>query len=305
MFARNSGLQYQGLSLEQHLRRHWASLSKRPEAGILSLSPPQRVGQLEYRGTADAVYRHLTTLESLDPAYALILAADHAYHMDYRQLLQCHRDHRADVTVGTFPAPRHQAPQFGIMTVDPGGVVTSFVEKPPPGRELPAGAASALASMGIYLFNFEVLREILLEDACRSSTHDFGRDILPGMLGRYRMVAFPFVEGIDQTPAYSVSRHTRANASRPPPGAFRPCKPCGAPSGGPPAALCAASPPPQGLAPPGSHQRRAGVYGLPVLEGSLCGRTWAGGGAGDHALGREALFGGSSGALGVMLSEPL
>ena len=148
------------------------------------------------RGTADAVYQNLSILERIDPAHVLILGGDHVYHMDYRHLLHFHQARCADVTVATFPVPRHQASEFGIVTADPRGEVTSFLEKPRDVSALPTGAASVLASMGIYLFRFAVLREVLGEDAQRRSTHDFGLEILPGMLGRYRVGAFPFVEGI-------------------------------------------------------------------------------------------------------------
>lgn len=90
--------QYKPLSLEEHLRRTWTSFSRGPQEYVLSLPPPQRLGRSGYRGTADAVYRNLSALEAIDPAYVLILASDHVYYLDYRQLLQVHREHGADVT---------------------------------------------------------------------------------------------------------------------------------------------------------------------------------------------------------------
>jgi glucose-1-phosphate adenylyltransferase len=105
-------------------------------------------------------------------------------------------------TIATFPIPRRQACRFGIVSVDACGTITAFQEKPADLNALGLGQAPLLASMGIYLFSFKVLQEVLGEDAQQRSAHDFGHDILPGLLGRYRMVAFPFIEGIDGEPAY-------------------------------------------------------------------------------------------------------
>src|SRR6266511_2557532 len=194
--------QYQARSLEGHLRQGWSFLNQERDAYVMSILPPPQLGPRGYRGTADAVYQHRALLERIDPAHVLILGSDHVYQMDYRRLLQFHEARGADVTVATFPVPRHQASQFGIVTTDPLGEVTSFLEKPRHENPLPNRDPSVLASMGIYLFRFAVLREVLGEDAQRRSTHDFGREILPGMLGRYRVAAFPFVEGIAKAPAY-------------------------------------------------------------------------------------------------------
>jgi glucose-1-phosphate adenylyltransferase len=194
--------QYKALSLERHLRRGWAFLSETLDEYILSIPPQQRIGQVWYRGTADAVYHNLGTLERIAPDYVLILAGDHVYRMDYRYLLQWHQDAHADVTVATFPIPRRQACRFGIVSVDPCGAITAFQEKPTDLSSLTSGTPLLPASMGIYLFTFKVLREVLGEDAQRGSSHDFGREILPELLGRYRMVACPFVEAIDGEPAY-------------------------------------------------------------------------------------------------------
>jgi glucose-1-phosphate adenylyltransferase len=193
--------QYQALALEDHLRHGWSCLNQERGAYIRSIPPP-RVEPRRYRGTADAVYQNLSILECIDPAHVLILGSDHIYQMDYRRLLQFHQTRGADVTVATFPVPRHQASQFGIVTADALGEVTAFLEKPSHESSLPTGDPAVLASMGIYLFRYAVLREVLGEDAQRRSTHDFGHEILPDMLGRYRVAAFPFVEGIARAPAY-------------------------------------------------------------------------------------------------------
>ena len=194
--------QYKAGSLEGHLRQGWSFLSQARDADVRSIPPPPHVGPMGYRGTADAVYQNLALLKRIAPAQVLILGGDHVYQMDYRHLLQCHQARGADVTVATVPVPRHQASQFGIVTADPRGEVTSFLEKPREVSALPTQAPLVPASMGIYVFRFAVLREVLGEDAQQRSTHDFGRDILPSLLGRYRVAALPFVEGSDKVPAY-------------------------------------------------------------------------------------------------------
>lgn len=194
--------QYKALSLERHLRQGWSFLSAPPDEYVLSLPPRQHVGFGRYRGTADALYQNLSTLERIEPSAVLILGGDHVYYMNYRYLLDLHQECQADVTVATFPVPSQQACQFGILSVDRFGTVTSFEEKPTAVSVPFPGGSPVLASMGIYVFTFEILRKVLLEDSHERSTHDFGRDILPSMLGRYRMAAFPFVQQMGKEPAY-------------------------------------------------------------------------------------------------------
>ena len=153
------------------------------------------MGHWKYQGTPDAVYQHLSLLERINSTHVLIFGSDHVYHMDYCHLLQFHQERGADVTVATFPVPCHQASQFGMVTADPLGEVTSFREKPWEVSPLPPEAPPVLASMGIYLFRFAVLRAVLGEDPQRQSTHDLGREILPGRLGRYRVAAFRWKTG--------------------------------------------------------------------------------------------------------------
>jgi glucose-1-phosphate adenylyltransferase len=193
---------YQSSSLERHLREGWTSLCPRGDEFVLSLPPPHAMGRIGYRGTADAVYQHLSTLGRIAPEHVLILASDHVYQMDYRRLFEVHLEHGADATIATFPVTRERAHQFGIVTTDRLGHVMSFLEKPQDANALPSGTPSVMASMGIYLFRFDVLRDVLLENSRRGVTHDFGREILPQMVGGHRLVGFPFVKGIGDEPAY-------------------------------------------------------------------------------------------------------
>lgn len=139
-----------------------------------------------YKGTADAVYQNLNYLKETGTDTVLILAGDHVYKMDYRRMLDFHLRVRADVTVGVIPVPIKEAHRFGIITVGPDGRVVDFVEKP-------GHPQSNLVSMGIYVFNREVLSERLTEDAGRfDSSHDFGYAILPEVVERDRVFAFRF-----------------------------------------------------------------------------------------------------------------
>jgi len=139
-----------------------------------------------YKGTADAVYQNLRYLKEADADVVLILAGDHVYKMDYRQMLAFHEHVKADATVGVIPVPIEEAHRFGIVTVDPGSRIVDFIEKP-------KHPQSNLVSMGIYVFNKRILCKKLTEDAARSdSSHDFGYAILPGMVQRDRVFAYEF-----------------------------------------------------------------------------------------------------------------
>ncbi len=198
----NSGLfqvlvltQYKSLSLDQHLDMAWKSLFQRELGAYLNVIPPQqRITDEWYRGTADAVYQNIYSIKYSDPDDVLILAADHVYAMDYREMLQFHRKHQADVTIGTLRVPvADAAHQFGIVQVDASQHVVGFQEKPAEPAPLPDDPGHTLASMGIYVFRTKFLMDTLCANAAAiEGGHDFGQHILPAMLLRSRMVAFPF-----------------------------------------------------------------------------------------------------------------
>lgn len=169
-------VQYQAQSLIRHLRQSWSFLN-RERGEILEI---WRAGQREevrrYAGTADAVYRNLMAINRYEPRYVIVLAADHVYRMDYSALLSFHRDCRADVTIACQPVPSEQARHFGVMSVER-DEITAFREKPVG----VAGGSEVLASMGVYVFNADLLCSLLVADATREdSMHDFGRDLIPG-----------------------------------------------------------------------------------------------------------------------------
>jgi len=153
--------------------------------------PPQL--QNPYRGTADAVYKNMELFCHDRAEYVLILAADHIYKMDYRRLIRFHASHGGDATIAAVPYPKHLANQFGILDVDDNDRVVGFEEKPEEPKPRSLDPATALASMGVYVFNAAALRKALLRDAGNfSGTHEFGKDILPSLVSTERVYAYDF-----------------------------------------------------------------------------------------------------------------
>jgi glucose-1-phosphate adenylyltransferase len=186
--------QYKSHSLLRHLQRGWGGLRGEMNEFVELLPAQQQTEEVSwYKGTADAVYQNLTILRSHKPKFVLILAGDHVYKMDYSAMLEDHITRDADVTVSCVEVPRSVASGFGVMGVDADDRVVEFLEKPadPPG--LPNEPDKALASMGIYIFTADFLYEELERDARDPrSAHDFGRDIIPSLLGRARIMAHRF-----------------------------------------------------------------------------------------------------------------
>jgi glucose-1-phosphate adenylyltransferase len=200
----NSGLskiyvltQYKALSLNRHIRQVWNILS--PELGqfIETVPPTQRLRDTWYLGTADAVYQNMQSIVDEHLPYVLILSADHVYKMNYAHMLDWHVEQGADVTVATTRISPSDSGRFGIVSMDAEYSIQDFNEKP--SKEQAARSRfkqdACSASMGVYLFSTPVLLEALLEDAeDELSSHDFGRDVLPKLIGRRRVVAYDFVD---------------------------------------------------------------------------------------------------------------
>lgn len=190
-------VQYKCVSLNRHIREGWNFLSQSLGEYIEPISPQQRVSDRWYLGTADAVHQNLYSIEKENPEYVLILAGDHVYKMDYNYILRAHRDSNADITVSAIEVPRDTANLYGIMQIDDANNIISFAEKPASAeaKTVPNNPNSCLASMGIYVFKTEVLYKLLNEDETdKNSSHDFGRDIIPKSLGKYKTLAFNFVD---------------------------------------------------------------------------------------------------------------
>jgi glucose-1-phosphate adenylyltransferase len=185
--------QYKAQSLIEHIQRGWGYLHGELGEFIDIVPAQQKLGELWYRGTADAVYQNLDILDQHHPAVVLVLAGDHVYKMDYGPLIALHSETGADITVGGVQVPLNQAHEFGIMSVDADNRVVAFDEKPAHAKPMPGREDIALASMGIYVFGVELLRKLLIEDAADpESVHDFGRNIVPRAINERRVFAYPF-----------------------------------------------------------------------------------------------------------------
>ena len=189
--------QYKALELNRHIRDGWNILS--PELGeyIEVLPPMKRIGEDWYRGTADAVYQNSQSIIGETPDLVLILSADHIYKMNYLQMVQWHLKQNADITLATIQMPPEEATRFGVCKIERDYRVTGFEEKPQHGNPQRSvfNPEMISASMGIYIFNPEMLRNELARDASDpNSSHDFGKDIIPKCLGRARVIAYDFID---------------------------------------------------------------------------------------------------------------
>mgnify|MGYP000722281995 FL=1 len=185
--------QYKAHSLIQHIQKGWGFLRGEFGEYVELLPAQQRIEPSWYAGTADAVYQNLDIIRDHDPDFVLILAGDHVYKMDYGPMIAFHVERNADLTVGCIEVPVREGRDFGIMGVGEGGVIQEFAEKPENPKPIPGSDELTLASMGIYVFNTEFLYEQLIKDAdTPNSSHDFGKDVIPAALGKYRVLAYPF-----------------------------------------------------------------------------------------------------------------
>jgi glucose-1-phosphate adenylyltransferase len=185
--------QYKARSLDRHIMSGWGFLSRQMGEYIDVLPPQQRIDEHWYKGTADAIYQNIYSIEKESPTYVLVLAGDHIYKMDYGDMLRAHIEHGADLTIGGIPVPLREAPNFGVMRVNGKDHLTGFQEKPRDPFPLPDAADHCLASMGIYVFTARPMYELLCQDATRAdSDHDFGKNIIPSMMSTNRVYVFRF-----------------------------------------------------------------------------------------------------------------
>jgi glucose-1-phosphate adenylyltransferase len=212
--ALNSGIrkmaiatQYKAHSLIRHCQRGWNFFRAERNEYLDILPASQRVDETKwYLGTADAVAQNIDIVDSYRVKYVVVLAGDHIYKMDYEIMLRQHVDTGADVTIGCLTVPRMEATAFGVMDVDRQGRITRFLEKPkdPPG--IPGDPDHALASMGIYVFDWAFLRDLLVKDMSDpNSSHDFGNDLIPAIVRGGKAMAHRFSEscvksGLEEVP---------------------------------------------------------------------------------------------------------
>ncbi len=201
--ALNSGIrkmaiatQYKAHSLIRHMQRGWGFFRAERNEYLDILPASQRVDENKwYLGTADAVTQNIDIVDSYGIKYVVVLAGDHIYKMDYEIMLQEHVATGADVTIGCLTVPRMEAVAFGVMHVDKDMRITQFLEKPADPPSIPGDPGNALASMGIYIFNWDLLRDLLIKDSEDSnSSHDFGNDIIPQIVKHGKAVAHKFAD---------------------------------------------------------------------------------------------------------------
>ncbi len=187
--------QYKSVSLHRHIQLGWNILSA-PLGEFIEIIPAQqRINEHWYQGTADAFFQNIYTLQQEKPDLVLILSGDHIYKMDYRKMIAFHLEKKADLTVAAIRMRREESREFGVIEVDREGRIIGFEEKPEDPKSIPGDPEGILASMGVYIFNIELLVKRLIEDARSDSTHDFGRDIIPSMIEKDHVFAFDFRQG--------------------------------------------------------------------------------------------------------------
>ncbi|MBZ5646044.1 MAG: glucose-1-phosphate adenylyltransferase [Acidobacteriia bacterium] len=189
--------QYKALSLNRHIREGWGNTVARELGEFIEILPPmKRVSENWYLGTADAVYQNIYSIGSEQPKHVLILSGDHIYKMNYGLMLEQHLQSGADVTLATILSDPEETHRFGIVDIDREGRIVGFEEKPKQTDiRSPYNPRMVSGSMGVYLFNTDVLIPVLLKDAEDSnSTHDFGHDILPKMMEEYKVYSFNFID---------------------------------------------------------------------------------------------------------------
>ncbi|MEZ5399736.1 MAG: glucose-1-phosphate adenylyltransferase [Bryobacteraceae bacterium] len=200
-------IQFKSQSLLQHLRDGWESTGMLKSHFIIPV-PAQMRSENEawYQGTADAIYQNVNLIEQSDPHLVAIFGADHVYRMNIRDMIEFHERNRADVTVSAIPVPKSEAREFGVIETSADGQIVGFHEKRADAPTMPSDPERVYASMGNYIFSARaLLRELYADAAKEHSSHDFGRDILPSMIGRSSMYAYDFqTNRIPGDPADSI-----------------------------------------------------------------------------------------------------
>jgi len=197
----NSGLrrifiatQYKSLSLNRHIRMGWSIISEELGEFVEILPPQKRVSEHWYQGTADAVYQNLYSIVQETPHHVIVLSGDHVYKMDYARMLRFHKDRGAAVTLAAIEIPIQETYRFGVLSVDEQDRVTGFIEKSKNAPSIPGSPDLALGSMGIYVFDTDVLLKALEADAATASSHDFGKDIIPALITELPTYAYRFYD---------------------------------------------------------------------------------------------------------------
>jgi len=189
--------QYKALSLNRHIREGWGSVVARELGEFIEILPPmKRVSENWYLGTADAVYQNIYSIGSEQSKHVIILSGDHIYKMNYQLMMDQHHASGADVTLATILIDPSETRHFGVMEISRDGRITGFEEKPKVTKlRSPYNPEMVSGSMGVYIFNTDVLLPVLLKDAEDSnSSHDFGKDVLPKILDQYKIYSYNFID---------------------------------------------------------------------------------------------------------------
>ena len=185
--------QYKSISLARHIRMGWNIFDAELGEFIEILPAQQRIDEHWYLGTADSIYQNTYTIEMENPDYVLILAGDHIYKMNYSDMFEFHKEKNADLTVSVVEMVKEKAFQLGVVEIDEQSRLIGFEEKPEVPRTIPGDPEHVLVSMGIYIFNKDVLeKELITDSQKKDSIHDFGKDIVPSMINRCRVFAYNF-----------------------------------------------------------------------------------------------------------------
>lgn len=185
--------QYKSSELLSHIQKAWSRMPWELGEYVNIVPAQQQIGDLWYSGTADAVYQNLKQLRKQHCKYVLILGGDHIYKMDYSRMLRRHAKNKADISIASIPVKRQSASAFGVLNTNDDMRVTDFIEKPENPPHMTNLAGKSLVSMGVYIFNFDILDQLLLEDACLDvSQHDFGYNIIPKAIKKHKVYAYIF-----------------------------------------------------------------------------------------------------------------
>lgn len=185
--------QYKSLSLNRHIQSGWNILSSTLGEFITVVPAQQRINEHWYKGTADAIYQNIYLLQKELPDLLLILSGDHIYKMDYKEMIDFHLEKGADVTIAAVEMDERSSREFGVIEIDDDYRISGFREKPAHPKTLPSKPEKILASMGIYVFNTEIMVRELIEDAKKDTAHDFGKNIIPAMINKNQVFAYNFI----------------------------------------------------------------------------------------------------------------
>lgn len=195
--------QYRSVSLDRHIRLGWSIFNHELGEFIECIPPQQRNVDRWYRGTADSIYQNIYILQRVRPQRVLILSGDHVYKMNYNDMLARHLETGADLTVAGVEVPRSEASAFGVIGSDDDLRIVNWEEKPKEPKSVPGKPDRSFVSMGVYIFNTDVLVKRVIADAKHhSSSHDFGKDVVPGMLKSHHVYVHSFVDATDPSSRY-------------------------------------------------------------------------------------------------------